>query len=211
MFDLSLWKHSFELVNKELELTRKKKQALDSLLETGKISQSTYEYLSRELAEAISDLEEHRRSIVEKMDARAKNLEKQVEALELFLANLEVLHAAGDIEEEVYRRQSEALKLGIEATKQELNDIKNSLVEAPSRETVTTTPEETVEVQGETEVQEEPPSEPKEEQASITYEEKPGAFNAEPSEWEMPAREEVTYNPKPETTDLTKEEDSDYI
>lgn len=128
MFDLSSWKYSFELVSRELELTKKKKQALDDLLAADRISQPTYEYLERELSEALLDLEAREESLIDKMNARASGLEKQIETLELFLANLEIHHAAEEIDEETYNCQNDAITLGLEATKKELEGIKNSLV-----------------------------------------------------------------------------------
>jgi len=95
---LSSWKYSFEMINRELELVRKKKQALDELLASGKISQATYESLEKELAEALLNLETYQKSLIEKMSTRADDLEKQISTLELFLANLEIHHAAGEID-----------------------------------------------------------------------------------------------------------------
>lgn len=120
---MSLWKYSFDLVTKELEIAKKKKQALDNLYASNKISQSTYDYLDSELSKAITELEDHLNALKEKMTARAQELEKQISTLELFLASLEIHHAAGDVDDETYEKQSNAILLGLEATKQELSDI----------------------------------------------------------------------------------------
>jgi len=127
VFNLSLWETSYNMVSKELELTRKKKQALDNLLAEARISPATHEYLEKELSEAISDLETYQKSLADKMSARADNLEKQIKTLELFLANLEIHRVAGEIDEETYNHQSQAITLGLEATKQELSDIRRCL------------------------------------------------------------------------------------
>ena len=129
---MSLWKYSFELVTKELEVTRKKKQALDNLYAADKISQSTYEYLERELAKAVAELEDHLKNLMDKMTARAQELEKQISTLELFLASLEIHHAAGDVDDETYEKQNNAILLGLEATRQELSDINSSSQETVS-------------------------------------------------------------------------------
>jgi len=125
VLDLSLWKYSFDLVTRELGLAKKKKQALDNLFSVEKISQSTYDYLETELKGAIAELEDHLKSIKDKMMMRAQELEKQVNTLELFLASLEIHHAAGDVDDETYGKQSNAILLGLEATKQELITIKS--------------------------------------------------------------------------------------
>jgi len=164
---LSSWRYSFELVSKELELAKKKKKALDDLYAAGRISESTYKYIERELTEAIIDLEAHLKSLVEKMTARAEELEKQIRSLEIFLANLEIHYAAGDIDEESYRNQNNAITLGLEATKQELESIRNSLakvkpeekVEAPKPEVVEEKPTEEEAVEAPTEAAPEAPPE----------------------------------------------------
>lgn len=149
MFDLISWKYSSEMVCRELELAKKKKQALDDLLAAGRISQSTYGLLEKELNGSIHDLETYQQSLFDKMTARADALEKQVESLELFLANLEIHHAAGDIDEQTYESQNKAILLALEATKQELDDIRSSLsgivpeaIEAPTEQATTETTKE---------------------------------------------------------------------
>jgi len=130
---LSLWRYSFELINKELEVTRKKKQALDNLFAERKISQSTYDYLKSELTKAISELENDLKRLKDRMATRAQELESQLSSLELLLASLEIHHAAGDVDDETYEKENKAILLGLEATRQELNDIRNSL-QRPSAE-----------------------------------------------------------------------------
>ncbi len=131
---LSLWKNSFEMVNRDLGLVKRKKRALDELLATAAISQSTYEALSRELTEGLSYLESQQRSLVEKIRARAGGLERQIGTLELFLANLEIHHVAGEIDGESYNRQSQAIILGLEATKNELIEMGSLLAAVTSAE-----------------------------------------------------------------------------
>jgi len=133
---LSSWGYSLELVTRELELTEKKKQALEDLFTSERISQSTYDYLERELKEMIADLEVHQKSLMEKMTTRAEELEKQIKSLELFLANIEVHHAAGQMEDETYEQQNKAILLGLEAAKQELNAIKTSLMKLTPASTI---------------------------------------------------------------------------
>lgn len=129
-----MWKNSFEMANRDLGLVKRKKRALDELLATAAISQSTYEALSRELTEGLSYLESQQRSLVEKIRARAGGLERQIGTLELFLANLEIHHAAGEIDSESYNRQSQAIILGLEATKNELIEMGSLLAAVTSAE-----------------------------------------------------------------------------
>lgn len=135
------WKYSFEIARKELEMVKKKKQALDGLLNEGKISQSTYGYLNREVTDALTAIEADQKVLTEKMTGRATELEKQVKSLEMFLANLEIHHATGEIDDESYEHQNGAISLGLEATKQELSDIKEALVNLIPERAVTVQPQ----------------------------------------------------------------------
>ena len=123
---MSLWKCSFGLASKELEVTKKKKQALDSLSASNKISQQTYDALNADITKAISELEGHLKSLKDRMDSRTQELERQMSTLELFLASLEIHHAAGDVDDATYERQNDAIILGLEATKQEMTEIEVS-------------------------------------------------------------------------------------
>jgi len=121
------WKRSYETVSNELELVRRKKQALDGLFNTGRISQSTYDYLNKDITEALRAIEQNFKALMEKMTNRATELEKQLKSLEIFLAGLEIHYAAGEIDEEPHRHQADAISLGLEATKQELGTLKDLL------------------------------------------------------------------------------------
>jgi hypothetical protein len=128
VFMLSSWKTSVEAVHSELELAKRKKQALDELLEKNRMSQPTYEHLVGNLNENITDLETHQRTLMEKMTDRADELEKQAELLKMFLASLEMHNIAKDVEQEIYDKNKQALELGLEATENELTVIKDSMV-----------------------------------------------------------------------------------
>jgi len=141
-----LWKDAFEKINMELDLTKKKKQALDELLSSGRISQSTYDCLCKDLNEDLNQIEIRRKSLAEKMTSKLNGLEDQLQTLEFFLANSEMAYAAGEINSELYAQESSALNLGMEATKQELNWIKEVIIQLVPKETMpTTTAPQTVE------------------------------------------------------------------
>jgi len=134
-----VWKDAFEKINIELDLTKKKKQTLDDLLSTGRISQSTHDCLCKDLDEDINQIELRRKSLAEKMASKLNELEKQLQALEFFLANSEMAYAAGEVNSELYTQESNALNLGMEATKQELNWIKEVIIQLVPKETMPTT------------------------------------------------------------------------
>jgi len=131
---LVTWKDSFERLNTELDIAKRKQIALDSLYDTGRISQFTYECLNKELAQEVDDIESRRKALNEKMTRKLNEFEEQRIALEMFLASNELAYVAGEIDGEVYSRQSNVLDLGLETTKQEVTWIKEVIVRLVSRE-----------------------------------------------------------------------------
>jgi len=128
------WKNTFEILIKERDLVNKKKQALDSLLSSGRISKSTYDYINEEISGTLKDIEDLTAKVQEKMKARLDDLEKQKELLERFIASLEIYHAAEEIDEISYEKQREALNLGLESTTSEISEISEALVKLSPKE-----------------------------------------------------------------------------
>ena len=141
VWKLISWKHSFKRLNEEYEIAKKKKQALDSLFETGKISQSTHESFNEEIAMAMAEIEKQQEDLLQKMQSKTKELEDQIKTLEMLFANYEIQHVAGEVDEEIYQREINLLAMGLETAKRELEIIKEAVsqlsfpVEAPSAET----------------------------------------------------------------------------
>ncbi len=133
------WKYSFEEISKDLELAKKKKQALEDLLNAGKISESTYESLDKDISSTISEIEKRQNVLAEKMKSKLTELERQISTLEMFLANSEIQHVAGEIDDELHERESNAFGLGLDALKQQLDSIKG-IVGDIMPEVVTPTP-----------------------------------------------------------------------
>lgn len=126
MHKLISWKHSFRRLNEEYDVARKKRQALDKLLDTGKISQSTHGIFNKEIDDAIADIEKQQKALLEKMAAKVVELEGQIKTLEILLANFEIRHVTGEIDEAAYQRENDLLTAGLDAAKQELDEVKDA-------------------------------------------------------------------------------------
>lgn len=121
------WKTSFERLSEEYEMAKKKKQALDNLLNNGRISQSTYELFNKEIGEAIADIERQQKALLEKMNSKMKELEGRIKTLEVLLADFEIQHVTGEVDEEVYQREIGLLNLGLETARQELDAVREAV------------------------------------------------------------------------------------
>ncbi|MEM3579482.1 MAG: CdvA-like protein [Candidatus Bathyarchaeia archaeon] len=121
------WKRSFEKINSEYETVLKKRQALNNLYSSGKISQSTFELFNKEMGEALAEIEKQKNMLLEKMAAKVKEGEEQIKVLERLLANYEIQHVGGEISEEDYQREITLLSLGLENARKELDAIKETM------------------------------------------------------------------------------------
>jgi len=127
--ELISWKRSFKRLNEEYEMAKKKQQALESLLSSNRISQSTYDSFNREIEEAIMEIENQKKALIEKMNLKVQELEGQIKTLEMLLANFEIQHVAGEVDDEIYQRQVSLLSIGLDNARQELDAIKDSITQ----------------------------------------------------------------------------------
>lgn len=121
------WRHSFRRLQEEYEVAVKKKEALDGLLNAGKISSATYEIFDKEIADSINETGKQQRALVARMDAKALELENQTKTLEVLLANFEIQHVTGEIDDQIYQRQTELLTVGLDTMKLELSNVKDAM------------------------------------------------------------------------------------
>jgi hypothetical protein len=126
------WKHSFKRLNEETEMAKKKKQALDNLLNNGRISQSTHELFNEEIDKAIAEIERQQKALLEEMNSKMAELEEQIKTLEILLANFEIQHVTGEVEEEIYQRQVGLLATGLETAKHELDIVRDAVTQLSS-------------------------------------------------------------------------------
>lgn len=136
------WRRSFKRLNEEYEISKKKKQALDNLLGAGKISRQTYEIFNDEISQAMAEIEKQQKALLEKMNLKVNELEGQIKTLEMLLANFEIQHVTGEVDEETYQREIGVLSVGLETARNELNMIKEAInqissgIEVPEANTI---------------------------------------------------------------------------
>ena len=132
------WKYTFKRLNEEYEIATKKKQALDNLCATGKISQETRDSFTGDIVKAIADIESQRKELGEKMQIKTCELESQLKTLEMLLANYEIGHVVGEIDDDIYGREISLLSNTLQNTRTEIDTLKqatNQLFSAPKAET----------------------------------------------------------------------------
>lgn len=94
---------------------------------SGKISQSTCNLFNREIDDAIADIENQRKALLEKMNTKMTELEEQTKTLEVLLANFEIQHVTGEVDEQIYQRETDLLSMGLDTTRQELEAVQEAV------------------------------------------------------------------------------------
>jgi hypothetical protein len=150
--------------------------------------------------------------LLEKMNLKVNELEQQVKILEMLLANFEIQHATGEIDDEIYQHKTELLSMGLEAAKQELDVTKESVNQFSGRVQMTEvieppqTPEtmepQEVETQSAEEVTGIQPEVEVEEEIVPTVEPEEHTLESEEGEGES----EITEEAAEDTTEETEEE-----
>ena len=104
-----------------MELAKKKKEALNNLFNSGKISASTHDSLDSELGAMIADIEVRQKILAKNLTTKVDDLVKQISTLEIFLANSEIQYAAGEIDDEIHANESNAFSSGLRSLKTQLS------------------------------------------------------------------------------------------
>ena len=121
------WKSSFNRLNEEYGIAKKKKQALDGLFEKGKISQSTHDSFNCEIVAAIAEIEKQQQELARRMQSKTDELQNQIKTLEILLANYEIQYVAGEIDDNTYQVEINLLGSGLDTAKRELNAVQDAV------------------------------------------------------------------------------------
>src|SRR4030065_1140746 len=84
------WKHSFKRLNEEYEIAKKKKNALDNLYQTGRISQSTRDSFNNEITQAITEIEKQQKDLLQKMELKHTELHSKIKTLSILPDNYNI-------------------------------------------------------------------------------------------------------------------------
>jgi len=133
------WKNSFRKLGEEYEMAKKKKQALDNLLNSNRISHSTYALINNEIEEAIHEIEKQRKALLDKMNSKMIELQEQIKIMEMLLANFEIQHVTGEVDENVYQQEISLLSMGLETSKSELEAMQSAINQLSTSESYTAT------------------------------------------------------------------------
>ncbi len=109
LFLVPSWKREAEEFRKEFEIVTRRLRALDELFSVGDIQRDIYEDLRKQHEDAINELKEKRKQILETLTQRTGVLSLQLRQLQTHLAGNKMLHASGEFDDVSYKAASEAI------------------------------------------------------------------------------------------------------
>lgn len=122
-----LWVKDFEKLVESIKMSNKRIQVLAELIKSKRISQVTFEYLRKSYESEARSLEERRRSLLERLKTYFDEIDQQIKSLEERIVSVETRYAIGEIDEESYKKQIEALQIALQGMIEELESVKGSI------------------------------------------------------------------------------------
>ncbi len=139
------WKQEAEEFRRQFEIVTRRLRALDELFSVGDIQRDIYEDLRKQHEDAINELKDRRKQILETLSQRTGVLSLQLRQLQTHLAGDKMLHASGEFDDVSYKAASEAIDTGLiraMAEKKEVESISSYLskLDAGTPATIETQP-----------------------------------------------------------------------
>ncbi len=122
---LPSWKQEAGEFRKEFEIVTRRLRALDELFSVGDIQRDVYEDLRKQHEDAINELKEKRKQILDTLNQRTGVLSVQLRQLQTHLAGNKMLHASGEFDDVSYKAASEAIDTGLTRSMAEKKEVES--------------------------------------------------------------------------------------
>lgn len=123
------WKVTAEKFQRGMTHAERRIDALDQLYGSGKITARTYKDVKKSYESVVNERNDARENLMAELKNRSTDLADESNELEVFLANVEVQHLTGELDEESYGLAVGSLKLAFNRMIAEKNDIESLLGE----------------------------------------------------------------------------------
>ena len=100
-----------------------KRDALDRLFKSGKVPDSIYTSLNKELSDSLWIVDEIIKKVKENIENRILWLEEQASLLEKILSDLEIAHRLNLVKGEEYSKNLDSLLTGLNSTREEIRHL----------------------------------------------------------------------------------------
>jgi hypothetical protein len=123
------WTVTAEKFQRGMTHAERRIDALDQLYGSGKITARTYKDVKKSYESVVNERNDARETLMSELKNRSTELADESNELEVFLANVEVQHLTGELDEESYGLAVGSLKLAFNRMIAEKNDIESLLGE----------------------------------------------------------------------------------
>ncbi|MEM2405669.1 MAG: CdvA-like protein, partial [Candidatus Methanomethylicia archaeon] len=121
---MHLWIKEFEKVVESIKTSNRRLQTLIELMKSKRISQLTFEYLKRSYESEAKSIEERRRSLLDRLRNYLNEIDQQIKSIEKRIVSIEERYTVGEIDEESYKKQIEALQTILQGVTEEFESVK---------------------------------------------------------------------------------------
>lgn len=119
------WRVEAEDLRREHDIIKRRRQALDLLLNDGDIEQSEYNQLRNSYEDLHKEIIGKRERIFEVLKEVESKREQQIRDLQTALTNNKMLYTAAEINEGTYHTVTESIRAGLEIARKERKDLDN--------------------------------------------------------------------------------------
>ncbi len=107
------WAIEAEELTRELDLLRRRDQALNELIVSGDVNEAMYKQLKEQFRQARDDLLKISDGAIQKLAERAQMLDEKVKVIQSLMANNKMHYTSGEIAEEGYNLANESIQNGL--------------------------------------------------------------------------------------------------
>jgi sporulation protein YlmC with PRC-barrel domain len=126
------WKIQAEKIRKELEQIKKRKNALEAMLEKEEVSKKIFEGLKLSQSSTTRSLKEKNYALIDDLKKRLKALEGRISELTNFLIEMRTGKMAGEILNNEYQKAQKSIEQNLNCIFLEKQDIENILADLNS-------------------------------------------------------------------------------
>jgi hypothetical protein len=123
---LQAWRVEAEELKRENDIVRKRRRALDLLLNDGDINQPEYNALRTSYEDFTKGMQAKRDTLLDNLQEVEKRLDQQITDLEGALTNDKMLYSTTEIDEQTYKTVTESILSYLEIDRKERKDIANT-------------------------------------------------------------------------------------
>jgi len=125
------WAVEAEEITKELDLLRRRDNALNELSISGDVEETMYKQLKGQFRQARDDLLKSSEATADKLAETSQKLDEQIKLIQAIMANNKMHYSSGELGEEAYNLANESIQNGLRhfsSEKKNIEDKINSLI-----------------------------------------------------------------------------------